>query len=115
MVDINTEGPTLTIDGSEVEFERPIYKTVTFDNFVVVLLELTGEGGKRSFKNVIAVKNDGSIRWEIENVPEGSGEYRPYSNIYTKDGSDLWAYNVAGMKYRVDTDDGTLLEGEFVK
>lgn len=115
MVDIETEGSTLIIEGNEVEFERPIAKTVLFDDFVVTRLKLTGEGGRRSYKNVIAVNDDGTIRWEIENVPELGGEYSPYSNIYTEDGSDLWAYNVAGMEYRVDTDDGTLIEGEFVK
>ena len=114
MVDIQIEKNTIIIDARRVEFNRPISKILEFDNFIVVLLRITGQEADEHYKNVYAVNHDGSIRWEIENVPERGGKYRPYSNIH-KDDDELWANNVAGMKYRVDTSDGSLLDREFVK
>lgn len=114
MCRVDFQGSELIVDDVRIDFDHPIEKVLERDGYVVVLLELTGESYKDFHKNVIGVNWNGSVRWKIENRPEREGKYRPYSNIYDKDG-DLWAYNVGGMAYRVDETDGSLLEGEFVK
>lgn len=112
--DMKVQGTELVIGEKRVDFGHPIEKVLDREEYVVVLLALTGEPYETFHKNVIAVNTDGSIRWKIENRPEREGRYRPYSNIYEKD-DELWAYNVGGMAYRIDEEDGSLLEREFRK
>lgn len=113
MDDITVEGPTLVIGDERVEFEVPIADHIVYDDFAVVRLENAGERHPDSHRNVIAVDADGTIRWKIPEQPPS--ESRPYTNIYTEDGEDLWTNNASGYLFRVDPETGDLLDREFVK
>lgn len=104
---------TLWIGGEEHEFGNSIDEYIEFDDFVVVLLGLTGEDYPEIKQNVIAVNNDGSIRWRIEKAPE-EGYYDAYAGIFDVDG-ELRAYNLSGMNYKVDKETGKVSDGRFVK
>jgi hypothetical protein len=103
----------LRIGGNEHEFGNVIDEYLEFSDFVVVLLGLTGEDYPEIKENVIAINKDGSIRWKIDKAPE-EGYYDSYAGIHEEDG-ELYAYNLSGMSYKVDTTDGSIGEGEFVK
>jgi outer membrane protein assembly factor BamB len=106
-------GATLLIGGTEHELGNRIAEHIEFEDFVVVLLDLTGDYHPELGRNVIAVNKDGSVRWRIEKAPVET-DPDSYAGIFDDDG-DLRAYNLCGMYYRVDRDTGEVSDGRFVK
>lgn len=112
-IEMNIEGDTLRIGGAAHTFGNVIDKCIEFDDFVVVLLGLTGDEYSEIKQNVVAIDRDGSIRWRIEKAPE-KGHYDAYADIFEDDG-ELRAYNLSGMNYKVDKETGDVSDGTFVK
>lgn len=113
MTSIEVQNSELMIDGSTVTFSNPIAEVLEFEDCIVVRLKLTGDDFQDIHQNVIAVDRNGSICWKIEKAPE-EGYYDSYAEIFDKDG-ELWAYNLSGMSYKIDLEDGSIVEGKFVK
>ena len=114
MIDnVSIKDTEVKINDNEVALGHPIEEHLVFEDFVVVRLKLTGEDFPEIHRNVIAINQDGSIRWRIEKAPE-EGYYDSYAGIFD-DGGELRAYNLSGMNYKVDKDTGEVSDGRFVK
>lgn len=113
MVEYTVQDTDLVVGGKRISFGAPIAQHVAYDGFVVVRLTVTGHAHPDDLSNVIAVDADGSIRWKIPEQPPETP--RPYTNVYTNDGDDLWANNARGFLFQVDPRTGELLDREFVK
>ncbi|SFS13048.1 hypothetical protein SAMN05216559_4186 [Halomicrobium zhouii] len=107
---VSADGNELTIDGTRLVFDDEIGGVVQIESGAVVRLEIPPE--KTCNRNVIAINNDGTIRWRIPEAPDGSSGDKPYMDIYLQDG-ELWAGNWICYCYRIDQDTGELLEREF--
>lgn len=112
MVEYAVRGEELSIGSDTVRFRVPIYRDIEYGEFVVVLLETKRIDHEYKRRNVLAINEDGSIRWTISKQPPSNP--RPYTGLYTRDG-DLWTYNSSGYKFRIDPETGELLERKFVK
>lgn len=107
------EGCDLIVGGTRRTFDAPISDHVDFANFVVVQLKASNEMYSDKYRNVIAVNDDGTIRWRIPERPNPGP--KQYSSIHTKDGDDLWAYNTGGMLYEVDPETGDIIGQQWKK
>lgn len=113
MVDVSIQSEELTVNEEILEFPVPITEHITFDEFVVVRLKVTRKNHPYKLRNVIAVNYDGTIRWKLPELPQP--DPRPYTNIFTKTGDDLWVHNSSGLLYQVEPNAGEIIDKEFVK
>jgi len=103
------------MNNKKIEFENTIGDYIEFDDLVVVRLELTGENYPNINRNVIGVKSDGSICWRIALCPDKTGGGHDAYNGLFKHDDELWATNLNGMKYKVDKNNGEIVDKKFVK
>lgn len=113
MTSVSVTESRLTVGSETIRFPAPIAEHVEYDEFVVVRLKVTMDEHPDDRRNVIAVDRDGTIRWQLPELPDA--EPRPYTRIFTKEGEDLWVHNSSGNLYRVDPETGEVLDREFVK
>lgn len=114
MNEVAVEDDCLPINGNSITFTNSIREHLDFDDFVVVDLRLTAENPEFN-RNIVAVNPDGCVRWRIDECPDvTSGGHDAYAGLF-KEGTELWAYNLNGMKYKINTDNGSVIDGKFVK
>ena len=69
--------------------------------------------GEKCNDNVFGVKENGSIKWQIENIiPEK--ENSPFVNIKKLDGR-LDAYNWSGVKFQINLENGKIVHKAVTK
>jgi len=112
-MDINVDGSEIEVNGTTLTFESNISEVIEFDDFVVIRLEIIGKEFNDKLQNIIAINQNGVIRWKIEKAPEPE-YYDSYSRIWKKD-EDLIVYNLKGIRYRVDKETGEVFDGEMAK
>ena len=113
MAEVSKQGCMLSIGSEIIQFDVPVAQYIESDEIIAIRLKNTGEEFQYSLRNVLGINMDGRIRWKISKKPD----HRPrsYTNIYTKDQKDLWAYNFSGNLYQVNPKTGKILSEEFVK
>lgn len=111
---IEVSNGKLTVNGNTLDFGSDIRECQDFGDFVVVDLSLGAEDANYN-QNVVAVEPDGSTRWRIDKCPhESDGGHDSYAGLFQQD-EELWVYNLNGMKYKVDRQDGSIIDHKFVK
>lgn len=112
--EIEIHGSKITINGTTRDAGTDIREWEDFGTYVVVRVA-PEEGNPLFNRNVLAFEPDGTERWRIDRCPdETGGGHDYYGGLFGEDG-DLWVYNLNGMKYRVDADDGSIIDKQFVK
>ena len=112
---VKSDGDELIVGGTTISFPADVFDVLEIDDTFVVLLEWVETDHPDKHRNVYAVDPDGSIRWQIDECPDVTGGgHDVYSGLYDHEG-ELWVTNLNGMKYKVDQDDGRILEKKFVK
>lgn len=112
MTDINVDGNTIVIDGTEHALRRPVEDILEIDGVVVVLLKFPNGGLDPT--NVLGFSSDGEKLWEIGYDIEHPQEIDTYVRIREKEG-ELWASLFADANHRVDPETGEILEKEQVR
>lgn len=108
-------GDSLTIDGNTLQFDRDIFDTVSFEGFVIVLLQWTDDESPARTRNVYAVDRDASIRWQIDECPdEVGGRHSAYGGLHVVNG-ELWATTVVGISYKLNVETGEIVDKKIVK
>jgi hypothetical protein len=103
----------INLSGGEREFPVPIWESVQFQDYVVVVLEEVGKEHQYRKRNVLAINPDATIRWVIDKAdPSESGAIKNYTGL-TKEQGELWVFNANGFDYQIDRSDGSIIDKEF--
>lgn len=96
----------LFLGDAVVDLPGPVGQIIETSNGAFV--RLAPPVGEILNRNVFLVRSDGSIQWQIEESPHGTGADKPFMQIWLANPSRLCAGNWNGVDYEVDIDTGAI-------
>lgn len=84
----------------------PVTKAIELPEFLVVLLD--PPLGTICNRNVMAIRTDGMVVWQIEESPHGGEKNQPFVDIVQDEHGNVVARNWNGVEYQVDLASGAI-------
>lgn len=89
----------------------PIKSSLVLNMITIVLIDdgkTHAKGDKTLDRNVYAFNADGTLKWQIHEVPGGGDYPKPFTSLKLEGRDKIIAYNWIGTDYQVDLEDGSL-------
>jgi hypothetical protein len=98
-------------NGKSFRLPYPASKSIELPELLVILLD--PPKGTNCNTNVMGIKPDGTIAWQIEESPHGGELDQPYVDINQDELGNLVARNWNGVEYEVDLRSGAIHVVDF--
>jgi hypothetical protein len=112
MLDYNINKNKLKTQVFEVSFDHEIMDAKVVNDVYIVLLEI--KKGSLEVDNLYGISSVGKAKWRVQSVKEAFNiqNNTPYISLDVSEDGKVKVTNFYGMRYRVNPENGLLIEKE---